>query len=274
MEKHEIEVDDGTRLHFGLLGPKTGVPLLLCHGLGAGGAQFESDMEWFAARDFRVLVPDLRGHGRSGLPARVEAGSFATSRLRADIYSMIDHIGMTRVHWIGNSLGGILGLGASVEAPERLASLSIFGTALALDVPARGWMLALMDRVPGRRIAARMTAISTTHNRAARPLIEAMLNQYDVRGAGAIVDDIRRYDLTEAARAWTGPGLILTGGKDRAVNRALLPQLVRLNDLPNWRIAHLADGGHCANLDAREDWRREILSFVTKAAGPGPGAAG
>lgn len=261
MEHHEIIVDDGTRLRFGLTGPEHGPAVMLCHGLGAAGAQFAADAAWFAEYGFRVLVPDLRGHGRSGMPKAPTRAGFAPGRLRADVYAMLDHAGIAEVHWIGNSLGGILGLGAAAEAPQRLASLGIFGTALALNLPAQAWMLGLIDIVPGRKLAAAATARSTTRNRAAWPLIATMLNQYDARAAGTIVAHISRYDLTEAALNWTGPGLVLVGGADRAVNRALMPQLRALEDRPNWRIAKLPQGGHCANLDATDDWRDALLAF-------------
>ena len=276
MEHHTIRASDGTELHFGLAGARSGSAMLMCHGLCAGGEQFAADADWFAERGFRVLVPDLRGHGQSGMPARIAAEAFSLPRLRADLVAMLDQAGMASVHWVGNSLGGILGLGMAAEAPERLASLTIFGTALALNLPPMGQALPLLDLVPGRTGASWITARLTTSNRAARPLVARLLGQYDARAAGAIVGHIRRYDLRDVARRWSGPGLVLVGGKDRAVNRALVPQLRALESCKNWRVAQLAQGGHCANLDATETWRAAVLSFVTEAANarPTPGGAG
>lgn len=262
MEHYSLEAGDGTTLHYRLAGPQGGVALLLCHGLGADGTQFAADAGWFAGQGFRVLVPDLRGHGASGMPTAIAAAAFAPSRLRADLYAMLDHAGMDRVHWVGNSLGGILGLGAAETTPGRLNSLTLFGTALALDLPAAGWPFILIDYVPGRRLAAWLTARNTTWNATARPLIAAMLGRYDARATAHIVDHIRRYDLKAAAMGWAGPGLVLAGGRDKAVNRALLGQLDLLRDRPNWTIEHLPEGGHCANLDATEAWRDAVLSFL------------
>ncbi|WP_297105887.1 alpha/beta hydrolase [uncultured Devosia sp.] len=262
MEHHTITASDGTKLCFDLAGPQSGAGVLLCHGLCAGGAQFAADAEWLAEQGYRVLVPDLRGHGRSGMPDRVTAQAFSPQRLRADLVDMLDRAGLDRVHWVGNSLGGILGLGMAAKAPRRLASLTIFGTALALNLPSIGGLVTLLDTIPGRALAAQITAHMTTDSRTSRPLVARMLKQYDARAAAAIVGHIRRYDLREAARNWTGPGLILVGSKDHAVNRALLPQLTVLDGRPNWRIEHLPGGGHCANLDASVAWRRAILTAV------------
>lgn len=262
MEQHQIIADDGTRLHFGLTGPESGPALMLCHGLGAAGMQLAADAAYFAENGFRVLAPDLRGHGQSGMPDAVTHEAFSPARLRQDLYAMLDHSGMQRVHWVGNSLGGILGLGVAAEAPQRLASLSLFGTALALNLPVAGWSFIALDTFPGRRVAAWMTARTTTKDRAGQKIVAAMLNQYDARAAAHIVDHIRRYDLTDAARGWDGPGLVLVGGRDVAVNRALLRQLPVLRDRPNWRIENLPEGGHCANLDATDAWRAALLDFL------------
>lgn len=266
MEQHRIIAPDGAALAYGLIGPAGGAPVLLCHGLGAAGAQFAADAHHFAEHGYRVLVPDLRGHGASGMPERVTPDGFAPARLRADLFAMLDHAGIGQVHWVGNSLGGILGLGAAAERPDRLASLAIFGTALALSLPTSGWALPLIDRVPGRRLAARLTARSTSADPAARVLIAAMLERYDARAAAHIVDHIRRYDLQDAALGWGGPGLVLVGGRDRAVNRALLKQLGPLRERANWHIVELPEGGHCANLDAGTAWRAALLEFW-RAAG-------
>jgi 3-oxoadipate enol-lactonase len=267
MKQHSITASDGTTLSFGLAGPEDGVPVLLCHGLGAGGAQFAADADWFAARGYRVLVPDLRGHGGSGMPPVIAHEAFAPEMLRADLYDMLDHAGMVEVHWVGNSLGGILGLGAAAERPERLASLALFGTALALNLPAAGWPFIALDYFPGRPLTAGLTAHNTTRNAAARPVIAAMLRRYQARAAAHIVDHIHYYDLQAAATGWRKPGLVLPGGRDHAVNRALLRQLDQLKSLPNWTIVDLPEGGHCANLDATEAWRAALVNFWSATAG-------
>lgn len=266
MDMFSFNASDGARLTYGLIGPEQGVPVILCHGLGAGGAQFAKDAEFFASHGYRIITPDLRGHATSGMPSHIAREAFSPARLRADLYAMLDNAGMGKVHWVGNSLGGILGLGVAAEQKQRLQSLAIFGTALALDIPAGGWMFPLLDRVPGRRATAWLTAQATTGNKAARAVIANLLSRYDARAAGFIVDHIRHYDLRDAASNWSGPGLVLVGGRDRAVNKALLRQLDALRQRPNWQIINLPEGGHCANLDATQDWRSALLSFWSAAS--------
>lgn len=260
--EYSFIASDGTRLTYMDVGPREGSTVVLCHGLGAGAAQFAADAQWFAQRGHRVLTPDLRGHGNSGLAAMDGAEAYSLARLMQDQMDMLDHAEISRAHWVGNSLGGIIGLGLVAETPKRFSSLALFGTALALNLP--GWtagMMPLLDRFPGRGRMARMTAFSTTRNRAARPLIADLLKRYDTRAVTAIVGHISRYDLRAAAMEWAGPGLVLVGGRDAAVNRALRAQLAALRTRRNWQIVDLHQGGHCANLDATDPWREALLAF-------------
>ncbi|NMA97505.1 MAG: alpha/beta hydrolase [Phyllobacteriaceae bacterium] len=252
---------DGVSIAYSALGDTTDPVVVLCHGLGAAGSQFTDDANYFAAQGFRVIVPDLRGHGLSAMSAAPRSADFSPERLARDLIELLDHVGAKEVHWVGNSLGGILGLTLVESHPERFVTLALFGTALALKLPAAGWPFIALDYFPGRRAVAALTARTTTRNKAARPVVANMLNQYDARATAYIVDHIRRYDLIQAALNWQGPGMVMVGGRDIAVNKALLGQLPLLRARPNWTIIDLPQGGHCANLDAGPLWRQSLLKF-------------
>ena len=55
-----------------------------------------------------MLVPDIRGHGRSGAPAGLRAEDFSIPRLASDMIALLDDAGAAAVDWVGNSLGGII----------------------------------------------------------------------------------------------------------------------------------------------------------------------
>jgi pimeloyl-ACP methyl ester carboxylesterase len=79
----------------------TGPPLLVVHGLMVTGEMFEPVLEHFAARH-RVIVPDLRGHGRS----RALQPPYAVARLAEDLSRLLDHLGVERTAVLGYSTGG------------------------------------------------------------------------------------------------------------------------------------------------------------------------
>src|SRR5690349_14715659 len=78
-----------------------GAPLLLVHGLGVSGAVFEPLIPTLAAR-YQLIVPDLRGHGRS----RRLPGPDSAARMAADIENLLDLLGVGRCFALGYASGG------------------------------------------------------------------------------------------------------------------------------------------------------------------------
>src|SRR5689334_2625916 len=92
----------------------SGPPLLLVHGLMVSGEMFEPVIEHFAARQ-RVIVPDLRGHGRSrGLPAPYHA-----TQLASDLARLLDHLGIDSTAVLGYSQGGAIAQQLVLDHPKR-----------------------------------------------------------------------------------------------------------------------------------------------------------
>jgi 3-oxoadipate enol-lactonase len=161
----------------------SGPTLVFCHGLAATGEQFAEDAAFFAARGHHVLVPHLRGHGLSEGPAVPTAESLSISRLAADLVDMLDHAGTSRVHWVGNSLGGIVAL--QMLASRRFHSLATFGTTYAIRLPRLGGhrLIGAAHRMVGAGRMAALTARLTSRHADARRLIEKMLREVRIETA-------------------------------------------------------------------------------------------
>lgn len=262
--RHELIRPDGTRLVYAAYGPVDAAgTVLFVHGLAAAGRQFMADARHFSAHGLRVLVPDLRGHGESGMAVdRDDPEGFSVLTLAGDLVAVLDDAGAAHVHWVGNSLGGIVGLYLLPQIPERLASFAMFGTAPRLALPALvPAMIPLLFRLLGRSLTAELTARQTTRDPEARKLIASILRAFDPEVGAAVARHVRSYDLSANVLAHTGPMLIMRCGRDHAVNRALTPYLERLAARPNIRIVALPEGGHCANLDATAAFRTALTEF-------------
>ena len=104
----------------------SGPPLLMLHGGGpgaAGVANFERNLDALAER-FRLIVPDMPGYGRStkGLDRKDPFGDLAGAML-----GLLDALGVTRAHALGNSLGGACALRMALDAPQRIDRLVLLG---------------------------------------------------------------------------------------------------------------------------------------------------
>ena len=105
--------------------------LLLQHGNGRSG-HFWYRWVPLLAGHFKVVRPDMRGLGRSTRPADLER-SLTLDSLVGDLVGLLDHLDVTRVHYCGESMGGILGLALSALHPDRVCSLTLVGTPVFIE---------------------------------------------------------------------------------------------------------------------------------------------
>ena len=112
------------KLHVTELG--SGYPVLLLHGGGPGASgmsNYSRNVEALA-RQFRVIVPDLQGYGRSskGVDRKNPFGDHSNA-----ILGLMDALGITTAHVVGNSLGGACGLRMALDQPSRVSALVLMG---------------------------------------------------------------------------------------------------------------------------------------------------
>ncbi|UXN73251.1 alpha/beta hydrolase [Devosia sp. A8/3-2] len=85
---------------------------------------------------------------------------------------MLDHAGAREVHWVGNSLGGILALWLlGTPLVSRLRSLALFGTCFSMNLPAQTDRVLRLSFLPRADITARLTARTTTASPSGREAI-------------------------------------------------------------------------------------------------------
>ncbi len=129
---------DGTRLHVIERGPADGDVVLAVHGFASS-----AEGNWITAgwehpltdAGYRLVAFDLRGHGSSDRPAGAEAYRLTT--LADDALRVLDAVGAGSAHWLGYSLGSRIGLEVARQAPDRLRTLNLGGTAGADPAPER-----------------------------------------------------------------------------------------------------------------------------------------
>lgn len=115
------------RLHLHEWGDPAAPALVCLHGVTAHGRRFRRLAEERMAARFRVIAPDLRGHGRSDWEP-----PWALAPLVADVVETLDALGVARAAFVGHSLGGRLLLDLAARAPERLDRLVLLDPAIQL----------------------------------------------------------------------------------------------------------------------------------------------
>ena len=119
-----MENYDSIRLNWEEKG--SGEPLVLLHGNGEDTSYFVNQMDWFAARGYRVLAVDTRGHGKS---LRGSA-PFTFETFARDLRELLDQRGLAKVHLLGFSDGGNIAITFALAYPRYLKSLILDGANL------------------------------------------------------------------------------------------------------------------------------------------------
>jgi pimeloyl-ACP methyl ester carboxylesterase len=242
---------NGIDLHYVDRGK--GEPLLLVHGFGACAANWGSFADALA-QDYRLIIPDLRGHGWSTDPA----SSFSTLRSSDDISALLNSLGLRRVQAIGLSMGGIVLLHLATREQDRISSMVLVSSASQLPDQARAISRGTtMQTLSG--VAGDMWRSCAVHG------------EEQMRG---LIDRVRSYenDIADinfsAAQLHTirARTLIVQGDRDRLFPVEASIELYR--DIPNSELWIVPGGGH---VPIRGDRKPEFLRVAREFLNREPG---
>ena len=147
---------DGVELFVQCYGE--GPPLLLVHGLGSSGDDWAFQIGPLA-KGFRLIVPDLRGCGRSGVPA----DGYAIAQFAADLWGLVDRARLDRIAVAGFSMGGAVALEMALQRPGAVERLVLINSLPSYRIDhwkkaAEYWLQVGWVRLFGMRRTARMIA--------------------------------------------------------------------------------------------------------------------
>jgi pimeloyl-ACP methyl ester carboxylesterase len=206
-----------------------GEPLLLLHGFTGSGDDWQHVFAEPLA-GYRVIAPDLRGHGRSTNPAR----SFKFADVARDLFGLLDHLRIDRVKAIGMSAGANALLHMATQQPSRIdAMIHVSGTPRFPD-QARAIMKTMTEE---GRSPAEWAEMRGRHHHG-DDQIRALW-----RHAREFADD--RTDMNfDAAKlsTITARTLIVHGDRDPLYPVELAVELFRA--IPNAALAVIPNGGH------------------------------
>jgi pimeloyl-ACP methyl ester carboxylesterase len=132
---------NGVQIYFEVHG--TGEPLLLLHGF-SGSSQDWKPLTTKWDNDFELIVPDLRGHGRSGMLSK----PFRHQEAAADILALLDYLEIGACKGLGMSAGGNVLLHMATQQPERVKAMVLVSATPYFPAQARPIMREYADNLP------------------------------------------------------------------------------------------------------------------------------
>jgi len=121
---------NGCRLSYAQMYEGTGAPaadIVMTHGLATSMAFWYFNYACQLAKQYRVTLFDLRGHGRS----EMTPSGYSPENLASDLAGLLVHLGVRKAHFLGHSFGGVVALRYALEHPDRVRSLILADTHIA-----------------------------------------------------------------------------------------------------------------------------------------------
>ena len=243
----------------------TGDAILLIHGLGGTGNVW-GPQATLLARYFRVIVPDLRGAGRS-----VGPGEISVATLVGDVLELLDRLDVKLLHVVGHSFGSVVAQHLTVQQPQRVRSLGLVGP---IRAPSEMTVKALRDRAALARKEGLIGIANTTvqvgtsaATKAARPEVVAFVRELVMRQ-----DPARYAETCEALAAVqpaaletiTCPTLVVTGDEDAISPPAAAKAIA--DAIPGSRYVILPRCGHWIPLEQAADLTAALMNFLFQRA--------
>lgn len=257
---------NGIKTNYEISG-KEGAPLVvLSHSLGSSLVMWGPQMEGLRA-DFQVLRYDTRGHGGTESPA----GAYTLEMLGEDLIALLDALKIRRVHFVGLSMGGMIGQYLGLNHPARLRSLVLCSTAAVIPQEAQPlWA----ERIETARVRGLQALVEATlerwftsaylrQNPAMLRIIRRQFLETAPEGFNGCCEAIRRLNYLNRLPEITTPSCILVGEEDPGTPVSA-SQAIR-EKIPGSRLVILPAAKHLANIEKAEAFNPALISFLRGA---------
>ncbi|RAK56289.1 alpha/beta hydrolase [Phenylobacterium soli] len=125
---------NGIELAYYEAGPKTGVPIVLCHGFPELAFSWRHQIKALADAGRWVIAPDQRGYGLSSRPEAIT--DYDIEHLTGDLVGLLDHLGVEKAIFVGHDWGGIVVWQMPLLHPTRVAGVIGLNTPFMPRAPA------------------------------------------------------------------------------------------------------------------------------------------
>jgi 3-oxoadipate enol-lactonase len=252
---------NGARLAWRIDGPEGAPAVMLSNSLMSSHRMWDPQIDALTA-SYRVLRYDTRGHGAS----ETTAGPYDMEQLADDAATLIRHTGIGPVHFVGLSMGGMIGQQLAVRHPSLVATLSLCDT--ASEMPTRAmWD----DRIATARAQGIAGLVDGTIKRwfvagfiAREPQViegvRRMILGTGVEGYIACASAVRDMSQTHLLRRIVAPTQVIVGREDPACTLAASEVLAR--EIAGARLRVIDDAAHLANIEKPQEFTDLLLGFI------------
>ena len=254
---------DGVGISWHEVGREDAPAVVFLHSLGSDGSMWAPQAEALAP-DYRVVLPDMRGHGASDAPS----GPYSMARLVADVTAIADAAGIDRFHLCGLSIGGQMTLSAAGGHQDRIASAIAcntsprFGTdefwRARIAAIREGGMESIRETVIDRWFAGGFADNHPDWFAEAN----AVFASTPVEGYIGCCEVLATSDLRDSVSSISLPTLVVGGELDISALPAESEWLH--SQIPGSRLEIIAGAAHLSNLDRPEVFTELVRDWLSE----------
>jgi 3-oxoadipate enol-lactonase len=256
---------NGISINHRLEGPANASVVMLSHSLATNLSMWDPQVPALTSR-YRVLRYDTRGHGGTDAPE----GPYSLEQLAEDARALLQALGVSRTHFIGLSMGGMIGQVLALERPQLLHSLVLCDTSSRVPAEAKPtWDERIrVTRAQGMEphVEPTIGRWFTAPFRERRPdvvsPVRAMIRGTSPRGYIGCCQAIAALDLTDRLHAIGVPTLIIVGEDDPgtpvAASRTIHERI------KGSELVILKSASHLSNMEQSEAFNRAVTAFLAK----------
>ena len=263
---------NGVGIEFDVTG--SGQPVLLLHGFPDTGRLWRHQVPALVDAGFQVIVPDLRGYGRSDKPAEVEA--YAAPLLTQDVLGVLDTAGIERTHVVGHDWGAALAWVFAALVPDRvdhLVAMSVghptaFRTA-GYRQREKSWYMFFFQFAGVAEEWLSADGWAEVRKWSGHPDVDAVVAELEA--SGSLTPGLNWYRANLPPRAWVDPPLPLPpvqaptmgiwSSGDFALTEEQMTGSAEHVAGP-WRYERVEGPGHWLQLEAPGEINRLLLDFL------------
>jgi pimeloyl-ACP methyl ester carboxylesterase len=247
-----------------------GEAFLLAHGMWCAGHMFDA-MVAKLATTYRVITPDLRAHGKSGVPR----SSWSVVDVAEDYLRVLDALRVQRVILGGYSMGGMAAVHFALKYPERLSALILMSTSGSAEpwvrrreLDALAATVALVGAPHWLALQAAYGVFTPDFRRSSPEVVERWTDQVEAMSRTALIQALRavstRPALEQRLPEIATPTLIVAGQRDWHLSSQ--HSVVLSERIPGAQLAIIPGVGHGLPIERPGETVKLIQTFLHQAA--------
>lgn len=254
---------NGVTVNYEIGGLDSGPWVVFSHSLGCSKAMWQPQFDALA-KSYRVLRYDIRGHGASSTPP----APYSLDMMAQDVKALCDALNIEKCHFVGLSMGGMIGQTVALNHPELLLSLTLadtsshYGPDLMPFWEARSQTALMQGMTP--LVAPSLERWFTAPFRAAHPVLmqEAMQWVLDTpsQGYAACCMAIAVIDTTARLKEIKVPAQVIVGKDDLATPPAM-SELIHAR-IAGSKLLVLESAAHISSVEQARKFTDALQGFL------------